>query len=858
MSASTPPRTTTAATGRPPHRPRTTDVAAENLADQDVIDLTREMRRLWHAGERTPAEALLARRPELAQCPEAAVDVVYEEYCLREAAGETGVEQDLLLRFPQWAGPLRVMLDCHRRVLAPDQDEPAFPSAGERLGDFQLLAEIGRGARGRVFLATQPSLADRPVVLKVVPLDGAGGGCEHLSLARLQHTNIVPLYAAIDDPGRRLRVLCMPYFGRATLASLLGSLARVPPAERAGRHVVDAIDRADGSSNPASEAPGGAARQMLERVSYVQAMCWITACLADALHFAHERGLVHLDLKPANVLLASDGQPMLLDFHLARGPVLARAGAPAPENFGGTPPYMPPEQRAAMRALRDGRPVEADVDRRADVYALGAMLYEALGGVLSAESAAPLPPLARVNPRVSTGLSDVAAKCLAADPADRYPDALTLADDVRRHLTDQPLAGVANRSLAERWRKWRRRRPGALRVAALLGATAALLAGAAWHVHDRRQHAELAMRDGRRQLQAGGDSAEAVLTFRRGLDLLGPVPFGGDLRAGLREQLAAAQRAQLAGQLRDAADAVRMLPGVDADTVPEARLRLLVGQCDTFWQRRDDIVRALGPAVSADVRADLRDIAIAAAELRVRLAPAADAAPARRDAVRLLAEAERMFGPSAAIAEYEKAWAGGADPRHAARGVIAVPRTASEHGALGRAYLASGDLARASEELSAALRADPADRWANFYAGVCAYRIGRYGEAVTAFSTCIGAAPDSAGCYHNRAAAFAALGRPDDALRDYDRALALDPAHAAAALNRAVLHLGANRLDAARADLRLALGNGADPAAVHYNLALVHLAANDRAAASRAAALALERDPSHARARELAATLGRR
>src|SRR5687768_5888968 len=148
---------------------------------------------------------------------------------------------------------------------------------------------------------------------------------------------------------------------------------------------------------------------MLAHVSYVQAVCWITACLADALQFAHERGLVHLDLKPSNVLLAADGQPMLLDFHLAREPV--RPHGPRAEGFGGTPPYMPAEQEAALRSLRDGRPVEVTVDGRADIYALGAMLYEALGGRLPI--AADSPPLAQVNPHVSAGLSDIVAKAVA-------------------------------------------------------------------------------------------------------------------------------------------------------------------------------------------------------------------------------------------------------------------------------------------------------------------------------------------------------------------------------------------------------------------------------------------------------------
>src|SRR5207244_563113 len=110
----------------------------------------------------------------------------------------------------------------------------------------------------------------------------------------------------------------------------------------------------------------------------------------------------------------------------------------APENFGGTLPYMPPEQQTAMRAMREAAPVDVVVDGRADLYALAAMLYESLGGKLPEPTGAS-PPLARINPQVSPGLSDIVAKCLAPRPEDRYANASALAEDLRRHLSDQPL-----------------------------------------------------------------------------------------------------------------------------------------------------------------------------------------------------------------------------------------------------------------------------------------------------------------------------------------------------------------------------------------------------------------------------------
>jgi serine/threonine protein kinase/Flp pilus assembly protein TadD len=432
----------------------------------------------WRRGERPAAEWYLETYPELLDRPEGAVRLVYEEVCLRQEAGETVEAAELARRFPRWAAELAVLLDCHRLMkssLAP----PRFPEVGEWLGDFRLVAELGRGALGRVYLATQAALADRPVVLKVAPRRTH----EHLSLARLQHTHIIPLHAAYDFPESGLRALCLPYLGGATLAQVLTRLGDVPPPRRTGRSLAEALDAAQQDA-PVRLPVRGAYRQALLGSSYVEAVCRIGLCLTDGLHYAHERGLLHLDLKPANVLLAADAQPLLLDFHLALRPL--RAGQPAPDWLGGTSGYMAPEQEAACAAGRRGSTLAADVDVRCDIYALGRLLYVLLAG--DEESAG---PLYRLNPAVSRGLSDLIAKCLAPDPARRYAGAAAVADDLRRHLTHQPLRGVPNRSPAERWRKWRRRRPNAPLWAglllALVAAGALLAAGAVNQIRDAGQ-----------------------------------------------------------------------------------------------------------------------------------------------------------------------------------------------------------------------------------------------------------------------------------------------------------------------------------------------------------------------------------
>ena len=126
----------------------------------------------------------------------------------------------------------------------------------------------------------------------------------------------------------------------------------MPVGRRTGQSLLDVLDRTQQAS-PWPQSGASPTGRFLARSSYVRAVCWIGACLADALQYAHERGLVHMDVKPSNILLTADGQPMLLDFHLAREPI-PRDEPPA-EGVGGTPGYMSPEQEALIAAMDSGR-----------------------------------------------------------------------------------------------------------------------------------------------------------------------------------------------------------------------------------------------------------------------------------------------------------------------------------------------------------------------------------------------------------------------------------------------------------------------------------------------------------------------
>jgi serine/threonine protein kinase/Flp pilus assembly protein TadD len=814
--------------------------ADESPADQLAAHLADEMADSWSRGHHCRAEELLAQHPELYHQPRAAVRLIYEEVCLRQAMGDDVSTQELRARFPDLRADLDVLLNCHH-LLEFTSEEPLLPDVGDTLGEYRLLAQLGRGALGRVFLAEQSFLAERLVVLKVTPCSSR----EHLTLARLQHTHIVPLYAFRDFTERNLRVICMPCLGGATLQRVLLLLGDIPPAQRTGADLRRAL--AEAAADPRMNWPGrGSSWKFLEQASYLEAICWIGVCAAEALHHARKRGLVHLDLKPSNLLLTADGQPMLLDFHLARPPV--PAGSLAPDWLGGTPAYMSPEQRAATLAVTTGDRVARAVDERSDVYSLGLLLAEALGGGPPG-AAADSPPLAgRALEHLSTGLRDILTRSLRPDPEKRYHDAAALAEDLRRHLTDRPLLGVTNRNPVERLAKWRRRRPHAFVVVGLILVVATALSTVVGYelTASRRRLIEATAAFeagkahlGRREYAEAADALDHSASLFNNAD----TAIVSDIRRSQRQ----ARRGQAARALHTQADRLRYVYGDDS-----LRREVLLGlesTCKETWAARDLLLDDKDAALDADeeeqLRIDLFDVAVLWVDFRKRLAAPGEQESLRRDAMEILLHAEGLFGRGAVLVREMRAL--GANVQD----VVTEPRTAWEHYVVGRTLLRSADLGGASAEFEQAVTLRPHDFWPWFYRGLCACRRQRYEEAVTAYTVCIALRPESAACYHDRGIAEAALGQSMLARADYDKALQLNPGLAAAALNRGALSLRENRLTDAAADLATALSLGAEPAAVHFNLALVYQANRDRAAALASVDRALRYRPDYREAREL-------
>src|SRR5438067_12472087 len=327
------------------------------------------------------------------------------------------------------------LLESGLRLLASeDEDAPTVALKKQRttserlvemlgeLGDYELREEVGRGGQGVVFRARQKSL-NRIVALKVISL-GQWASKAHLrrfrleaeAAAKLEHPGIVPIHEVGERDGS-----C--YFSMKLVE---------------GGQLDEVVRRAPMSTRQAAE---------------------LIAKVARTVHYAHEHGILHRDIKPGNILLDQKGEPHLTDFGLAR---LVESGSTVTRTLEvlGTPSYMAPEQAVGNKA---------HLTSATDVYGLGAVLYQLLTGqppfaggttyetiklLLETEPRQPR----FLNPKIDRDLSTICLNCLEKDPKRRYSSPLALAEDLECWLRHEPIR-ARRTGIFARGRKWVRRNP---------------------------------------------------------------------------------------------------------------------------------------------------------------------------------------------------------------------------------------------------------------------------------------------------------------------------------------------------------------------------------------------------------------
>ena len=347
--------------------------AMQRLTAIELVKIDLEYRWLKRKQPRYIEEYLTAL-PILAADPP--VDLLYEEFHVRQQSGETAGPNDLLRRFPKQADELRRLLGAGKQLKTTtlvhrEQTRIVRLQPGEQVDDFNLLAALGEGAFGAVYLALQRSM-QRLVALKVT----ADRGSEPQTLAQLDHENIIRVYDQRQLPERGMRLMYMQFAAGGTLQAVVERLRNLRPADRTGRDYVEAVDavlKARGEEPPADSS----LRARLQNMSWPEVVCWIGARLARALDYAHVSGILHRDVKPANVLLTAEGSPKLADFNISFSSKLD--GATPTAYFGGSLAYMSPEQLEACSPAHDRTP--DTLDGRSDLYSLGIMLWELLCGI---------------------------------------------------------------------------------------------------------------------------------------------------------------------------------------------------------------------------------------------------------------------------------------------------------------------------------------------------------------------------------------------------------------------------------------------------------------------------------------------
>jgi len=824
--------------------------------DEIVVEMVRvdlEYSRCGSDGGGRRLDEYRRQFPDVFRKRECLERVAFEDFRLRRLAGEDIPASDYQDRFAIEVGSWPDLPVGEPPTMTPESHDAApwyhelsrvdpesadqlvrvarrLPNVGDRFLDFDLVGELGHGAFGRVYLARQGDLANRFVALKIT----AQPTVEAQHLAQLQHTNIVPIYSLHRHDG--LVATCMPFLGPHTLADALETFQLNRSLPESGKAFASTLEIRDTSTlvtvarKRNVSLPHDAHRELprhteslkrLDRMSYLDAAAWIMLRVADGMAHAHESGILHHDLKPANILLSDDGEPLLLDFNLSSQ---AAAAGEAAAFVGGTLPYMAPEH---IEALHSGRTVDA----RSDVYALGMILFEMLTGQNayplrrgSFEQATsrmlenrqqPAPDVRKRNPHVSPGLAAIVGKRLAVEPTRRYDSARQLHEDLKRHVEHRPLRHAADRSVAERFRKWTRRHPlitSAGSITAMAAAVVLLLA-VSWGLRGQQLARNRAM-------EAAGQFERELFQVRADLNL--PFVNAASLDDAITLGEQALDRFDLPGNPRmDGQRQFELLRSEERhrlqNNIGEMYYLLASGKASQAARTNTRVPRQelYGEALRLNrIASDLSFTGQATRAILLQRARFCEAAKRSGEAERLRIRADRL-------------------PYHSAH----------DRYLLATEWAQQGRFSKAADLLSLLLRERPQDFRLWFGLGNCHLSMQEYAEAEGCFTTCVVLHPESALGFFFRGLSLLEGRKYLEACDDFDTVLRMIPGHVPALVNRALAYKGLGSPSRAIADLTTAIDSDATETRVFFIRARLRDLTGDAEGARRDRREGLQREP---------------
>jgi len=724
------------------------------------------------------------------------------------------------------------LFDCIIQAETSDFPDAVIEDSliGQRLGDFEILRLIGRGGMGAVFLARQVSL-DREVALKVIS-DISGGYKKTLErfkreakvLAKISHPNIVAIYE-VGEQGP-YSYFAMEYIRGTSLDKILTSIRNAKPDEKGSDVMRGCLE--GGTSIYDDKAKEAASSAEIDK-DYIVGISKIIISVADALDYAHKKGVLHRDVKPSNILIEANGTAKLVDFGLAR--VESQQTITMTGEFFGTPSYVSPEQIRRPEA----------VDCRSDVYSLAATYYEGLtlrapfegntvNETLTSVISKDIVPPKKYCPRLSADFNTVLMHALEKLPEDRYPTAAAFADDIENLLEFKPIT-AKRPSITQRAYKTLRRSP--LKAVAVGAFILIIVLGyfvSSNYIQKKNKATARKLEAIAEGYYVSGDYTEALRYYKKAIT---QYPFN----AATYSEIGSCY--QQLKQYPQAIEAYKQAIKIEPDyTLAISSLGIiysLEGRYEEAIKMYQSIIR-----ISPN-NAQVHNLLGFALE---KLGRQEEAIEAFKNTIRI--------DPNNASTYTDLSYAYGKLGRYeeaiqvCQQAIKIDPKYALAYNILGSIYSNSGQNAKALEFFKTGIKIKPNDTLLLYNLGLIYSKLGRYAEAVEAYRRTIEVNPNNALVHNQLGFALEKLGRQEEAAEAYNEAIRIDPNCFEAHYDLGLFYNKSKRYEEAVKVFKQAITIDPNYAPTYVHLGFTYLTLNSYKDAVAAYTKAIQIDPNSA------------